>query len=191
MGLTSVLARLAGRAPVPVFPVVGAGGRRAATALRTLEGIEVVTTPRAAVVLLVVGRVTRALLGPVLALHDQLPGPRAAVQWRVDRGDGGDGGGDRDTGAADDLAGVLPGLLVATPGDGHQLRRLMSELASGSRPSSPPALPPVEPAAWRGVGPYGKYRLARVRLERFVVVAWTVLIPLALVDVFVSGALAL
>lgn len=34
-------------------------------------------------------------------------------------------------------------------------------------------------------------RLARVRLERFVVVAWTVLIPLALVDVFVSGALAL
>jgi NADH-quinone oxidoreductase subunit H len=36
-----------------------------------------------------------------------------------------------------------------------------------------------------------RHRLARVRLERFVVVAWTVLIPLALVDVFVSGALAL
>ncbi len=35
------------------------------------------------------------------------------------------------------------------------------------------------------------HRLARVRLERFVVVAWAVLIPLALVDVFVSGALAL
>ena len=35
------------------------------------------------------------------------------------------------------------------------------------------------------------HRIARVRLERFVVVAWTVLIPLALVDVFVSGALAL
>ena len=34
-------------------------------------------------------------------------------------------------------------------------------------------------------------RMARVRLERFVVVAWSVLIPLALVDVFVSGALAL
>ncbi len=32
---------------------------------------------------------------------------------------------------------------------------------------------------------------ARVRLERFVVVAWTVLIPLALVDVFVSGLLLL
>ncbi|MBW3548936.1 MAG: NADH-quinone oxidoreductase subunit H [Actinobacteria bacterium] len=36
-----------------------------------------------------------------------------------------------------------------------------------------------------------KHRLARVRLERFVVVAWAALIPLALVDVFVSGALAL
>lgn len=35
------------------------------------------------------------------------------------------------------------------------------------------------------------HRLARVRLERFVVVAWAVIIPLALVDVFVSGALAL
>lgn len=33
--------------------------------------------------------------------------------------------------------------------------------------------------------------LARARIERFVVVAWTVLIPLALLDVFVSGAIAL
>ena len=33
--------------------------------------------------------------------------------------------------------------------------------------------------------------VARVRLEQFVVVAWTVLIPLALVDTFVSGLLAL
>ncbi len=35
------------------------------------------------------------------------------------------------------------------------------------------------------------HRVARVRLERFVVVAWALLIPFALVDVFVSGALAL
>lgn len=33
--------------------------------------------------------------------------------------------------------------------------------------------------------------LARVRIERFVVVAWAVLIPLALVNIFVSGALLL
>ena len=30
--------------------------------------------------------------------------------------------------------------------------------------------------------------LARVRIERFVVVSWAVLIPLALLDVFISGA---
>ena len=35
------------------------------------------------------------------------------------------------------------------------------------------------------------HRVVRVRLERFVVLAWVVLIPLALVDVFASGALAL
>lgn len=35
------------------------------------------------------------------------------------------------------------------------------------------------------------HRFARWRLERFVVVSWVVLIPIALVDVFVSGALAL
>lgn len=33
--------------------------------------------------------------------------------------------------------------------------------------------------------------IGRVRLERFVVLAWAILIPLALVDVFVSGTLAL
>lgn len=35
------------------------------------------------------------------------------------------------------------------------------------------------------------HRVGRVRPERFVVVAWSVLIPLALVDVFVAGGLAL
>lgn len=33
--------------------------------------------------------------------------------------------------------------------------------------------------------------VARVRIERFVIIAWVVLIPLSLVDVFVSGAIAL
>lgn len=35
------------------------------------------------------------------------------------------------------------------------------------------------------------HRVPRVRLERFVLVAWVVLIPLALVDVFAAGALVL
>lgn len=36
-----------------------------------------------------------------------------------------------------------------------------------------------------------KHLVARVRLERFVVISWAVLIPVALVDVFLSGMLAL
>ena len=36
-----------------------------------------------------------------------------------------------------------------------------------------------------------KHLFARIRLERFVVASWAVLIPLALVDVFLSGLLAL
>lgn len=36
-----------------------------------------------------------------------------------------------------------------------------------------------------------RHLFARIRLERFVLVGWTVLIPLALVDVFVSGVLLL
>jgi len=36
-----------------------------------------------------------------------------------------------------------------------------------------------------------RHTIVRVRLERFVLIAWTVLIPLALVDVFVSGLLIL
>jgi NADH-quinone oxidoreductase subunit H len=36
-----------------------------------------------------------------------------------------------------------------------------------------------------------RHLIVRVRLERFVVVAWTVLIPLALVDVFLTGVLIL
>ena len=42
-----------------------------------------------------------------------------------------------------------------------------------------------------GVMIAGGHLIARVRLERFVVIAWVVLIPLALVDVFLSGLLAL
>jgi len=36
-----------------------------------------------------------------------------------------------------------------------------------------------------------RHLIVRVRLEQFVIIAWTVLIPLALIDVFVSGVLIL
>ena len=141
------LASLAGQADVPVFPVVGAGGRIAAEKLWLLPGVRVVDHPRAAVVLVVVGRLTRALLHPTLTVHDQMPGPRATVWWPV----GGAGGGA-------DLVGALPDVVTAPPGggDGDGLREVFADLLAGRRPSEPPALPDMEPVKWRGVGPYGR-----------------------------------
>ena len=136
------LRALAARAEVPVFPVVGAGGRRAAEELWLLPGVRVVDHPRAAALLVVVGRLTRALLHPALTVHDQLPAPRATVWWPV----GGGGG---------ELVSALPGVVTGRHGDGEELRAVFADLLAGRRQSSPPALPDIEPAKWRGVGPYG------------------------------------
>lgn len=143
--MTRRLARLAAAADVRVLPVVGAGGRAAAEDVPLLPGVRVVSTPRAANLLLVVGRVTPALLRPLLAVHDQLPTPRATVWWPVDAG-----------GEDEALRSAIPHMVVAPVGDGSGLRSVFAELVSGARRSEPPALPDDEPAEWRGVGPYGQ-----------------------------------
>lgn len=138
-----VLSAAASRADVPVFPVVGAGGRAAADDLRLLPGVRVVDSPRAAVLLVVVGRLTRALLHPVLVVHDQLPGPRATLWWPV--------AGPDDEG----LLAALPGVVTAEPGAPGPLQEVFVDLLLGRRPSDPPALPDIEANHWQGVGPYG------------------------------------
>ncbi len=140
MGL---LTAAASRADVPVFPVPGAGGREAAEALWRVPGVRVVDTPRAAMVLLVIGRLTRALLPSTLQVHDQMPGPRATVWWPP-------------TQLPDDgLVAALPNVVTTAAGDIHGLRTVFSDLLTGRRPSDPPALPDIESPRWRGVGPYG------------------------------------
>jgi hypothetical protein len=141
-----VIARLAAGAEVRVFPVVGAGGRAAAGSLRSMPGIQVVETPRAATLLVVVGRLTRALLHPALVVHDQLPHPRATL-WLPT-------GSDRSA-DPEDLLSAFPAVTTIDGGDAAALRRVFSDVISGVRPSDPPALPDMEPAHWRGVGPYG------------------------------------
>lgn len=143
--MTRWLARLAAAADVRVLPVVGAGGRAAADDVPLLAGVRVVTAPRAANVLLVIGRITPALLRPLLAVHDQLPTPRATVWWPLDA-DGHD----------EALRSAIPHIVVARAGDGPGLRSVFAQLVSGARRSDPPALPDEEPAEWRGVGPYGQ-----------------------------------
>lgn len=143
--MTRWLARGAAAADVRVLPVVGAGGRAAAAQVPLLAGVRVVDSPRAANLLLVVGRVTPPLLRPLLAVHDQLPTPRATVWWPVDEAEDDQG-----------LRAALPALVVAPVGNGGALRSVFAELLSGDRRSDPPALPDDEPAEWRGVGPYGQ-----------------------------------
>lgn len=142
MGLGRWLAHLAGGADVPVFMVVGAGGRALGDDAHLLPGVRVVDSPRAANILLVVGRVPPSVLRPLSSVHDQLPTPRATVWWPP--------------GAVDTaLSSAIPGVTVGPAGDGEHLRSVFAELLSGARSSDPPVLPDEEPAEWRGVGPYG------------------------------------
>ncbi|MDQ3462917.1 MAG: hypothetical protein M3471_07815 [Actinomycetota bacterium] len=141
-----VIARLAEGAEVPLFLVVGAGGRLAADDLHLRRGVRVVDTPHAAALLVVVGRITRALLHPALVVHDQLPLPRATLWMPTDTE------GDADPGG---LMAAFPAVTTADVGNADELRTVFADLVSGRRPSDPPALPDMEPAHWRGVGPYG------------------------------------
>lgn len=134
----SILRRLAGAAPVPVFPVLGAGARVPVQRLRADASIELVASPRHATVLLVAGALPPDLLGPALHVHDQLPGPRAVVRWA-------DGG-------------SWPGASTDVDGDADVatvLRQVHHDLMDGGLDSAPLLLPAEHPVPWQGIGPYG------------------------------------
>ncbi|HEX2031875.1 MAG TPA: hypothetical protein VHL78_10815 [Actinomycetota bacterium] len=143
MGLRP-LARLAA-GPVPTFVVPGRGGRRAADDLRLDGRLRLVDSPRAAAVLLVAGTLTDRLLPAAMLAHDQIPGPRATVQWVPE-------------GRRDRLAGTFsaPVLLRGDVDVGAAVAATYRELLAGDRPSDPPVYPDVPPAPWRGAGPYGQ-----------------------------------
>jgi len=132
MGVRSVLVRLAAGAPVRIFVVVGNGGRVRARLLDLDDRVEVVDTPRAATVLVVVGRVPPTLDGAVAQVHDQLAGPRATVLWGVDP-----------------LVSVPDAVLVAAADD-------PVPMIIGARRSDSYLLADDDPNPWRGVGPYGQ-----------------------------------
>lgn len=134
----SLLRRLAGDAPVPVFPILGAGSRWPVARLRADERVELVASPRHATVLLVAGALPPDLLGPALHVHDQLPSPRAVVRW------------------GDDAS--WPGPSTSVPGSGDVVTTLTDVhrgLVTGALDSAPPLLPSEHPVPWQGVGPYG------------------------------------
>lgn len=135
-----LIARLAASAPAPVFALAGPGARDAVQDLRMRDDVELCGSPRHASVLLVAGALRDTAREPLWRLHDQLAHPRAVVSWR----------GDHtalfaDAHAAGDDAGDLAAVL----------RRVWAGLVAGDASSSA-LLPDVDPAPWRGVGPYGQ-----------------------------------
>lgn len=139
MDLTRLLGRVAAAAPTPIFPVAGRGGRRAVQDLRLSPQLEVVHSPRAAVILVIVGEVDDADSEALARVHDLMPHPRATL-----------GVGTGSTG----LEGVRVETLRQHEDPVPRLRSVARDLLIGARDSDPAVLPDVDPVEWRGVGPY-------------------------------------
>ena len=143
MVLSALLTRLAAGAPVPVFAVAGAGAREAVQDLRACSEVRLVDTPRAASVLLVAGAIPEPLAEPLARAHDALAHPRCTLFWAL---------GDREVHPPPGL----PNPIVVEGDVGETIVTVQRALLHGMRPSDPAVLPDMDPAPWRGVGPYGQ-----------------------------------
>jgi hypothetical protein len=144
VGLTSTLVRLAAGAPVRCFVIVGDGADEAAQWLRLDPALRVVDSPRSAEVLLVLGRFEDAAMSAVAAVHDSMAPPRAVVTWVPGS----------PAPAASTLAGAVSVDDPLEIGSAAVLTR--DDLFAGRLASTPDILPDVDPAPWRGVGPFGQ-----------------------------------
>jgi hypothetical protein len=144
VGVKSLLSRFARQADARIFCVAGSRFRDEARLLQLSEGIHVATTPRDANILLIVGKLDSGFVTPTIVAHDALAHPRATVWWRL---------------GADDalVSATFPDAFVVDGSDPvASLRRIHEELLTGQRASEGTLLPDIEPAQWRGVGPYGQ-----------------------------------
>lgn len=142
MGLTRRLEQLAGDAAVPVLVIAGGDTRDIAQDLRLRPELHILDTPKASSILIVTGSVAEAHAPAIARIHDALPHPRATILWASN-------------GPAPSMNGAVDAVVVT----GDPIARVIStyrDLLSGRRPSEPAILPDVDPAVWRGVGPYGQ-----------------------------------
>jgi hypothetical protein len=123
-----------------VYAIAGDGEDDAIQDLRIEPSVRFVLTPRAANILLVAGHVRRELVEAIVAVHDALTHPRAVVLWRV----------------GPELTGAFPNAVTVGDDPVETLIRVHADLVTGVRESSPPLRPDLDPAPWRGVGPYGQ-----------------------------------
>lgn len=144
MGVRRLLAGLARGAPARVFPVIGRGAREPVDQLRLDPRLCFVDSPRSATILLVAGELPQSLMGVAQAVHDGMPRPRATLWWTL--------------GSVVPDGSRFPGALILRPGEdvGGAAARAQAALLLGERASEADLLPDVDPAPWRGVGPYGQ-----------------------------------
>ena len=142
----SWLTRIAERAPVRVFALIGRDPPGDVEELRLDSRIRLNDSPRSATVLLVAGVLPRTVHEAAKRVHDAMAPPRQVVLWQHG-------------------AEVTPSSAQPFPEAEkvHQKNDLVSALVllqlrllCGDLPSSPPLLPDVDPAPWRGLGPYGQ-----------------------------------
>lgn len=143
--MRAALARLAADSPVPIFVLAGQGAAGRVDGLRLDPRLRLVDSPRAASLLLVAGRLPRSWLRPALRIHAQMPHPRVTVWWPL---------GYAPRSLERRFAGVV--RVAAQEDVAAVLVRLQQALLRRERASEPDLLPDVDPAPWRGVGPYGQ-----------------------------------
>lgn len=146
MGVTAFLARVARHAEIRVFCVAGAGSEDQLRSLYLHENVHISATPRGANILLLAGDIDAGLIAPALVAHDALAAPRATVWWLL--------GGQASNSLVREN---FPDAISVADEDGAEvLRHVQLELLDGTRASEGPLLPDIEPAEWRGIGPYGQ-----------------------------------
>lgn len=142
MAVIDRLRALATGTAAPVFVAAGPGADPVLAHLRAAPGIEVVTSPRHATVLVVAGSLPAEWAGPLRLLHDQVPAPRATV-----------------------VAGTLPAAVelpaldrvdsADATGLVDLVRRQHAAVVAGEGDRT--TLGPLDsPVAWQGVGPHGQ-----------------------------------
>lgn len=148
-----MIARLAEHAPVRVFALVGLDAPRDVSELRLHRDIRLVDAPRSANLLLVVGTLPSSTHAAARQIHDMLAQPRCTLRWTV--------GDATDTELFPHAERLTVAAAGMSPEDAVQrlaleLRKVHVALLRGDREPEPPLLPDVDPAPWRGVGPYGQ-----------------------------------
>lgn len=143
MGVTSILRRLAFRSAPRVFCISGSRSRDEARLVHLAESIHFTIGPRAANILLIVGNLDEGLIAPAIVAHDALASPRATLWWSA-------------AANSRSLPVDFPDAVVVDSDPEATLRSIHEDLVSGKRKGEGTLLPDVEPAEWRGVGPYGQ-----------------------------------